>query len=63
MTRAFIVELEVADTSDIENTTADIQDSLLDDGFPVVSVKPYRDPTPDGGFAVKPTAPPDLPIF
>jgi len=43
MQRTFLVALEVSDTSpsSLDGQAADIMDSLQDDGFPVISVKPW----------------------
>ena len=46
MKRTFLVELETnaLQPSELHEMAADIQDSLLDDGFPVMSVKPWASP-------------------
>lgn len=53
MTRTFLVELEVGDITDAQSIAEELNDSLVEDGFDVQSVKPWAAPVTDlaGGLA------------
>lgn len=57
MIRTFLVALELGDDStDLSILAADVQDSLMQDGFEVSSVKPWDSPTPEitNAFSTQP---------
>lgn len=60
MTRTFLVALDIESTLSLDDTATDLEQSLVNDGFEVESVKPWASAAP-GALEVPPAIHPMLP--
>ena len=63
MTVTFLVAIDLPDPSMVESAAGEIDDALLEEGFEVISVKPWARPATGGAEASFLPPPPEQPLF
>ena len=63
MTVTFLVAIDIPDASMVESLAGEIDDALLDEGFEVISVKPWARPATGGAEDAFLPPPPEQPLF
>jgi hypothetical protein len=63
VTATFLVAIDIDDPSMVDSLAAEIDDALLEEGFEVISVKPWARPATGGAEAPFLPPPPEQPLF